>query len=410
MQPYDFISRQHQNANVSQLPVDFLEQLCAFSDMPSDRADTVLDWLQLARCEGVGPMTFMALLEHHGSATAALRAATQQRTAIGTARRVPTRPELQAELAALREIDACVLVRPGSDYPAQLRPLADSPPALTVRGDASLLDRPAVAIVGARNASANGCAFARRLARELAAAGLVIVSGLARGIDSAAHEGALAAEGATVAVIATGVDIAYPPENAALMDRIVALGAVVSERPLGATARAKDFPRRNRVIAGLALGVVVVEAAPASGSLITARLALDYGREVMAVPGSPQDPRHRGTNQLLRDGAHLVEGAADVLAILAPLRASREPPPPRSRSLPKARPSRPAAVPSAPSARAEPLAERLAAVLGPAPLAVDELIRECDAPAPDVQAALLELELAGRIDRQPGNRVCLRAG
>ena len=355
-------------------------------------------------------MTFMALLERHGSATAALTAATQQRTAAGAARRVPSRRELQAELEALHEIDACVLVRPGSDYPAQLRPLADSPPALTVRGDASLLDRPAVAIVGARNASANGCAFARRLARELAAAGLVIVSGLARGIDSAAHEGALAAEGATVAVIATGVDIAYPPENAALMDRIAALGAVVSERPLGAAARAKDFPRRNRVIAGLALGVVVVEAAPASGSLITARLALDYGREVMAVPGSPQDPRHRGTNQLLRDGAHLVEDAADVLAILAPLRAGREPPPPRSRSLPKARPSRPAAAPIAPPGRAEPLAERLAAVLGPAPLAVDELIRECDAPAPDVQAALLELELAGRIDRQPGNRVCLRAG
>jgi DNA processing protein len=377
--------------------------------MPHVRQDTVLDWLLLARCEGVGPMTFMALLERHGSATAALAAATQQRTAAGAARRVPSRRELQAELAALHEIDACVLARPGSDYPALLRPLPDSPPALTVRGDAGLLDRPAVAIVGARNASANGCAFARRLARELAAAGLVIVSGLARGIDSAAHEGALAADGATVAVIATGVDVAYPPENAALMDRIAALGAVVSERPLGAAARAKDFPRRNRVIAGLALGVVVVEAAPASGSLITARLALDYGREVMAVPGSPQDPRHRGTNQLLRDGAHLVETAADVLAILAPLCARREPPPARSRGVAKVRPSRPATAPSDPPARAQPLAERLAAVLGPVPLAVDELIRECDAPAPDVQAALLELELAGRIDRQPGNRVCLRA-
>ena len=202
---------------------------------------------------------------------------------------------------------------------------------LTVRGDAGLLHRPAVAVVGARNASANGCAFARALGRELAAAGLVVVSGLARGIDTAAHEGALAADGATVAVIAAGVDVAYPPENAALMARIAAEGAVVSERPLGATARAKDFPRRNRVIAGLALGVVVVEAAPASGSLITARLALEYGREVMAVPGSPQDPRHRGTNQLLRDGAHLVESAADVLAILAPMLARHEPPPARAR-------------------------------------------------------------------------------
>ena len=196
-----------------------------------------------------------------------------------------------------------------------------------------------MAVVGSRNASANGCAFARRLARELAAAGVVVVSGLARGIDTAAHEGALAAEGATVAVIATGVDITYPPENAALMARIAAEGAVVSERPLGAVARAKDFPRRNRVIAGLSLGVVVVEAAPASGSLITARLALDYGREVMAVPGSPQDPRHRGTNQLLRDGAHLVESAADVLAILAPLHGRREPPPLRSSREPRPRPA-----------------------------------------------------------------------
>ena len=196
-----------------------------------------------------------------------------------------------------------------------------------------MLRQPAVAIVGSRNASANGRAFARMLGRELAQAGLVVVSGLARGIDTAAHEGALAAEqgSGTIAVIAAGVDVAYPPENAELMERIAETGAVVSERPLGATARAKDFPRRNRVIAGLSLGVVVVEAAPASGSLITARLALDYGREVMAVPGSPQDPRHRGTNQLLRDGAHLVEGAADVLAILAPLRGRQEPPPPRAR-------------------------------------------------------------------------------
>ena len=379
--------------------------------MRRGQADTLLDWLQLARCEGVGPMTFTALLERHRSVTAALTAATRQQTPGGDARRVPSRAALLAELEALASLEGCLLTKADPAYPKLLRSLADAPPALALRGDPELLDRPAVAVVGSRNASANGCAFARRLARELAAAGVVVVSGLARGIDTAAHEGALAADGATVAVIAAGVDIAYPPENAALMARIAAEGAVVSERPLGAVARAKDFPRRNRVIAGLSLGVVVVEAAPASGSLITARLALDYGREVMAVPGSPQDPRHRGTNQLLRDGAHLVESAADVLAILAPLRGRREPPPLRSlqgrqgraragpRRAPLVRPTRP-----------EPLAERLLAALGPAPLAVDELIRECDAAAPDVQAALLELELAGRIDRQPGNRVCLRAG
>jgi DNA processing protein len=269
-----------------------------------------------------------------------------------------------------------------------------------------------VAIVGARNASGNGRGFARTLGRELAAAGLVVVSGLARGIDTAAHEGALAAEGgATVAVIAAGVDVAYPPENAPLMERIAHVGAVVSERPLGAEARAKDFPRRNRIIAGLALGIVVVEAAPNSGSLITARLAADYGREVMAVPGSPLDPRHKGTNQLLRDGAHLVESAADVLDVLKPLLGSgAPPPPPRSQPVPRAVAREPVLEPPRPAPpRGDALTLQVERALGPAPLAVDELIRGCDAPAPDVQAALLELELAGRIDRHPGNRVSLRA-
>ena len=371
--------------------------------------EELLACLQLARAEGVGPVTFAGLLKRHGTTAAALRALRQHPAPDGSARRVPDRRALLAELEALAALDAAVLAKTTGGYPAQLVHLADSPAALTVRGDADLLHRPAVAIVGARNASANGCAFARRLGRELADAGLVVVSGLARGIDTAAHEGALAAGGATVAVIAAGVDVAYPPENAGLMARIAAEGAVVSERPLGAHARAKDFPRRNRIIAGLALGVVVVEAAPASGSLITARLALDYGREVMAVPGSPQDPRHRGTNQLLRDGAHLVEGSDDILAILAPLRGRQEAPPLRSARLPTEARRRREVVPSARPAPAEPIQDRLLAALGPSPLAVDELIRECDAPAPDVQAALLELELAGRIDRQPGNRVCLRA-
>ena len=371
--------------------------------------EELLSALQLARTEGVGPMTFTGLLARQGSTAAALRLVREKPAPDGSARRVPDRGTLLAELDALAAWDAVVLAKTMAGYPRPLRELADGPPILTVRGDAALLHRPGVALVGARNASANGCAFARRLARELAEAGLVVVSGLARGIDTAAHEGALAATGATVAVIAAGVDVVYPPENADLMARIAREGAVISERPLGAQARAKDFPRRNRIIAGLSLGVVVVEAAPASGSLITARLALDYGREVMAVPGSPQDPRHRGTNQLLRDGAHLVESAADVLAILAPLRDRLEPPSVRSMRLPRApgpAPERPAVGRPKPSG---PVQERVLAALGPVPLAVDELIRECDAPAPDVQAALLELELAGRIDRQPGNRVCLRA-
>jgi DNA processing protein len=375
-----------------------------------DPDEDLFTWLQLARCDGVGPITFATLFERYRGVAAALRAARQQPMPGGAPRRVPERAALMAEIEALGALEGHMLVKAGADYPPLLRALPDAPPVISVRGRAELLHRPAVAIVGARNASANGCAFARTLARELAKAELVVVSGLARGIDTAAHEGALAAADVTVAVIAAGVDVAYPPENAALMRRIASDGAVVSERPLGATARAKDFPRRNRVIAGLSLGVVVVEAAPASGSLITARLALDYGREVMAVPGSPMDPRHRGTNQLLREGAHLVESAADILTVLAPLLQQSEPPalrPRRMRRAPRPEPS--AAAVDLPK-QSDTLTDRVVRALGPEPLAVDELIRECDAASPDVQAALLELELAGRIDRQPGNRVCLRAG
>ncbi len=369
--------------------------------------DPTLDWLQLARCEGVGPVTFARALERYRTPAGALAVVRRE------GRRVPDREELLAELEALAALGGRLVIGSDGDYPALLRPLPDRPPVLTVRGEVELLQRPAVAVVGARNASLNGKAFARSLAQELAGAGLVVVSGLARGIDTAAHDGALAAGGATVAVIAAGIDVAYPPENAQLMARIAAEGAVVSERPLGAAARAKDFPRRNRVIAGLALGTVVVEAAPASGSLITARLAVEYGREVMAVPGSPQDPRHRGTNQLLREGAHLIESAADVMAVLEPLLRQAEAPAVRARRVRRTvapSPSGPAERPGAAASGGDGLVERVARALGPAPLAVDELIRECDAAAPDVQAALLELELAGRIDRQPGNRVCLRAG
>jgi DNA processing protein len=370
----------------------------------------------LARTEGIGPITFAALIERHGTAAAALRALAKEAGREGGRRfSIPPPALVEAEVAALERLDAQLLLKDEPAYPPLLASLPDAPPAIAVRGDAGLLSRPAVALVGARNASANGRGFARRLGRELAAAGLVVVSGLARGIDTAAHEGALQAGGAgTVAVIATGVDVAYPPENAELMARIAETGAVVGERPPAAAARAKDFPRRNRIIAGLALATVVVEAAPSSGSLITARLAADYGREVLAVPGSPLDPRHKGTNQLLRDGAHLIESAQDVLDIVTPLLASTVPPPPRARPAAARAAPRADTVPEPSSVPAEPpaesLAEQVARVLGPEPLAVDELIRECHAAAPDVQAALLELELAGRIDRHPGNRVSLRAG
>jgi DNA processing protein len=259
--------------------------------------------------------------------------------------------------------------------------------------------------------------FAHGLARDLAGAGLLVVSGLARGIDAAAHEGVLAAGAPTLAVIASGVDVVYPSDNAELMERIAQTGVIVSERPLGAVPQARHFPRRNRLISGISLGVVVVEAAPQSGSLITARLAAEQGREVMAVPGSPLDPRHRGTNRLLRDGATLVESAEDVVAALGPLAPA---PHQRTRVAGSAepqvigraeerKPPAPPPLPLDPGATGADLLGRLCERLGPEPLLVDELIRQCRASTAEVQRALLELELDGRLERHPGNRVSLAA-
>jgi DNA processing protein len=370
--------------------------------MPRLSESERIDWLQLGRSGGVGPRTFDKLLERFGTARRAYEELPRLVLAAGGERgRRCRRDEAEAELEALHALGAHLIARTEPEYPPRLAEIADPPPLLAVLGEPALLAAPAVAIVGARNASAHGRMLAKALGQELAEAGLVVVSGLARGIDTAAHEGALAA-GATVAVIASGIDVANPPDNAALMAQIAACGAVVSERPPGAVPQARHFPRRNRIIAGLSLGVVVVEAAPQSGSLITARLAAEQGREVMAVPGSPLDPRHRGTNQLLRDGATLVENAADVRAALGALDAI---------PVPIRRPSRRAPAASAPVAVAAPppggLVGRLQERLGVEPLLVDELIRQCHATSSEVQQALLELELEGRIERHPGNRVSL---
>ncbi len=373
---------------------------CEVKLRPLDPAEKA-DWLRLARSEGIGAVRFHRLVARLGTARAAL-AALPGMIAAGTAPgvRLCAREHAEAELAAIAALGAELLTSTEPDYPAGLRAIPDPPPVLTVLGDVTASHGPAIAIVGARNASTNGCRFAKALAGDLAAAGLVVVSGLARGIDTAAHEGALAARGRTVAVIASGVDVPYPTENADLARRVALQGAVVSERPLGAAPQARHFPRRNRIIAGLALGVVVVEAAPGSGSLITARLAAEQGREVMAVPGSPMDPRHQGTNALLRDGASLVQGAADVLELLGPLMgAPRRPPAPRLRD-------EPVAVP--PRAPADALPDRLAERLGAEPVALDDLVREIGASVTAVQDALLDLELAGRLERHPGNRVALR--
>ncbi len=371
-----------------------------------------LDWLQLARSGGVGPRTFFKLLDRFGSARRAFEELPRLARAAGSGEqwRRCSRDAAEAEFEALDEL-GCELIAQGEPgYPERLAEIADPPPLLTLRGRIELLAAAGVAIVGARNASANGRAFAKGLASELAAGGLVITSGLARGIDTAAHEGALAAGGATIAVIASGIDVPYPEDNAELMARIAETGAVITERPLGSVPQARHFPRRNRLISGLSLGVVVVEAAPQSGSLITARLAAEQGREVMAVPGSPLDPRHRGTNQLLRDGATLIETADDVRTALGPFQLAPKAPPKLRPTASERRPAptpAPRAAPAALPAANGDLASQVRERLGPEPLLVDELIRQCHASTAEVQRALLELELDGRIERHPGNRVSL---
>jgi DNA processing protein len=382
--------------------------------------DQQIDWLQLCRSGGIGPQTFFKLLGRFGSAGRALEELPRLAREAGGEERWQRcrRDDAEAELAAIAELGCALIAHGERAYPQRLAEIADPPPLLIVRGDADLLAAPAVAVVGARNASANGRMLAHHLAHELSAHGLLVVSGLARGIDAAAHEGALAVGAPTTAVIASGIEGAYPSENAELMERITASGAIVSERPLGAVPQARHFPRRNRLISGLSLGIVVVEAAPQSGSLITARLAAEQGREVMAVPGSPLDPRHRGTNQLLRDGATLVESAADVIAALGPLAPDRRRATMRPAASPESQAARPAAGRKTPASRRQPqdsgadgtdLLGRLCERLGPEPLLVDELIRQCQASTAEVQRALLELELDGRLERHPGNRVSLAA-
>jgi DNA processing protein len=349
------------------------------------------------------------MLRRFGSARAALDVLPRlsRKSASGRAVISPGQAESEAELAALSRIGARLLCWGEPDYPAALAAIEDAPPVLTLLGRAELLGRPTAAVIGARNASASGCRLARELAQGLGQAGLVVVSGLARGIDAAAHSGAL--DSGSAAIVAGGADIIYPEENRSLHRALAERGAILSELPLGSEPQARHFPRRNRIISGMALGVVVVEAAARSGSLITARFALEQGREVFAVPGSPLDPRCRGTNDLLRNGATLTETVEDVLAQLGPLLRTAP------LSLPRSPASLPdLAVPPCPSAAASgPVTDEtgLALIvekLGPTPVPVDELVRQCHLSAAAVATLLLELELAGRIERHPGNLVSLK--
>jgi len=362
--------------------------------------DERLDWLRLARTDSVGPITFRGLIGRFGTARAALEALPEMARRGGRQRGLTpaSLADAERETAAVAALGGRMVALCEPDYPEPLAAIEDAPPVLSVLGARDLMSRRSVAIVGARNASGNGRRIAAKLARDLGAAGLTVVSGLARGIDAAAHDGAL--ESGTVAVVAGGIDVVYPRENEGLHRRIAEQGVILAECAFGIQPQARHFPRRNRIISGLSIATIVVEAAPRSGSLITARMANEQGREVFAVPGSPLDPRAQGCNALIRKGAILVQSAEDVLDGLSPMLRTLEPARPAGFETPKTFDE------TAPTDGAAAQSQVLEC-LSPTPTPVDEVLRDCQLSAPMVFAILLELELAGRIERHPGNRVTL---
>ena len=357
--------------------------------------------LRLIRSENVGPVTFRHLLNRYQTAQAALQALPELAARGGMQRRIRicSAATANAEIAANQAVSARLIFQGMAAYPQHLTAIEDAPAAFSLIGHCHLLTQPSVAIVGARNASANALRLAATLAREIGAQGYVITSGLARGIDAAAHQGAL--KTGTVAVLGGGVDVIYPRENADLYQQIAAAGALISETRVGSKPQARHFPARNRIIAGLSQALLVVEAAERSGSLITARLAGEQGREVCAIPGSPLDPRCRGTNRLIREGAHLVENADDVINILHGLFQTQLETPigPEYQGLPLDE------VTSKQLSEARP---QVLQFLDATPTAVDEIIRQCQFSPSVVMTILLEAELAGSVDRYPGNLVARR--
>jgi len=363
-----------------------------------------IDWLRLARSPNVGPLTFYKLLERFGTAGAAIAALPDLARRGGSRRpvRICCVSDAEREIDAHARIGAMLITRDDRRYPPRLRHVADAPPVISVMGRIDLLGKCAVAVIGARNASLNGQLMAENLARDLGRGGLMVVSGLARGIDAAAHRGALPT--GTLAVLGGGVDVIYPKENTRIYQAICNEGVLVSELPVSTRPKARHFPRRNRIISGISRGVVVVEAAPRSGSLITARLALEQGREVFAVPGAALDPRARGTNELIRQGATLTETAMDVLAEIGP------DPGIRIRSLADGHDKPASRPPDGPDQtdtdQARQLIERW---IGTTPTHVDAVLRQSELPFAVLNEALLELELAGRLNRHAGNLVSMHA-
>jgi DNA processing protein len=368
---------------------------------PSLAGDTLFDVLRLTRTLNVGPVTFFQLIARFGSAAAALEALPELSIRGGRRNPLTASPKEMAhkELEEVEKFGARMIVYGAPDYPLLLQAITDPPPVITVSGHAHLWQqRDVVAMVGARNASASGCQFAQRLAKELGENGITVASGLARGIDTFVHKGSL--EAGTVAVIAGGIDNVYPPENQPLYAQLRERGAIISEQAFGAVPYSGAFPGRNRIIAGMSLGTVVVEASPKSGSLITARFALENNREVFAVPGSPLDPRSKGCNQLIRQGATMLESVSDIMQGVAHLRNLSLGEGPRGDYTPDR---------ASPTSEAETSAARQLVVgkLGITPVSVDELIEQCDISAAVALTILLELELAGRLKRVAGNNVYL---
>ncbi len=359
-----------------------------------------IDRLRLIRSENIGPVSFRQLLNRYGAATTALDALPDlaRRGGRRKALRIATVANAEQEMEAVVALGGRHIFIGEPDYPLPLAQISDAPPALSLLGRSDMLAKPTIGIVGARNASTNGKRFAEALARTLAKGGIVVASGLARGIDAAAHTGALA--GDTVAVVAGGADVIYPKENTTLYESIREHGAILSEMPPGTEPTARHFPNRNRIISGLSLGVVVVEAALRSGSLITAQQAGEQGREVFAVPGFPLDPRARGTNDLIRNGATLIESADDILESIHSGSDSGlfEPPETTFRG---------ACADETETTELATARHRLLECLGYAPVTVDALVRDAYLSPATVWLVLLELEIAGRIERRPGNQVVL---
>lgn len=358
--------------------------------------------LRLIRTPSVGPATYHALLARFGSGADAIEALPELARRGGRKKPLVAPPlkDIEKEWRATENAGGRLIFHNEADFPTRLRHTDPAPPVICVKGHAHLLGQKSISMVGARNASANGLRIAGKIAHELSEAGLVIVSGMARGIDGAAHAGAL--ERGTVAVLAGGADQIYPPEHGDLYQAICEQGCIVTEMPIGHTARAKDFPRRNRLISGLSLGTIIVEAALKSGSLITARFALEQDREVYAVPGSPLDPRARGTNRLIKQGAVLVENAEDVLNEISVLPELPLEEPPSNDDFGRTTP-----VPVLNETDLEPMRQRVIELLGPSPIEIDVLARLSEVPMGALHTILLELDLADRLERQPGQKVAL---